>query len=63
MAFNYLSDKKSKWTDEKTRKLMDLAGTMTIEDLAKKLDMSIKAVKAKCFRQGVKYGFHKNHND
>jgi len=55
--------KKSKWSDDERRKLMKLAGTMTIEDLAKALGRGITAVKGQCHRQGVKYGFLKSRVD
>jgi len=49
--------KKSKWNDSERRLLLRLAGTMTIEELAERLGRGIVAVKAQCYRQGVKYGF------
>ena len=55
--------KKSKWSDDERRKLLKLAGTMTIEDLAKALGRGITAVNGQCHRQGVKYGFLKRRVD
>lgn len=59
MAFNYLSKRKQNdWSKNEKIKLMELAGTMTIENLTKEFpDRSIGAVKAQCHRQGIKYGF------
>lgn len=49
--------RKTKWSDDERRKLLKLAGTMTIEDLAEALGRGVKAVKGQCHRQGVKFGF------
>jgi len=51
---------KTKWSDDERRKLLKLAGTMSIEDLAKALGRGLNAVKAQCHRQGVKFGFTAN---
>ena len=60
---SYNASAKSKWNDDERRKLLKLAGTMTIEDLSKELGKGVAAVKRQCHRQGVKYGFLKKRVD
>lgn len=60
MSFNYLSKHpQDDWSRSEEIKLLKLAGTMSIKNLVKEFpNRNIGAVKAKCARHGIKYGFN-----
>jgi len=45
------------WTDEDRRKLMDLVGTMSLEDLAKEFDCKLDRIRTQCLKQKLSYRF------
>tara|TARA_R110002020_G_scaffold357817_1_gene570140 strand:+ start:199 stop:390 length:192 start_codon:yes stop_codon:yes gene_type:complete len=60
-----LSERRNKkeWKDNEIRKLMKLAGNVSIEDIAKELKKSLKAVKSQCHRRGISYRINKGNNN
>ena len=47
----------TKWTDDQRRLLLKIAGTMSIDDVAKALKVSVLAAKRQCGRQFISYSF------
>ncbi len=48
------------WTDENKLKLMDLVGTMSIEDLAIEFNCKVQRIKTQCSNQKLSYRFKEN---
>jgi len=45
------------WTDDDRRKLMNLAGTMSLEDLAKEFGCKLDRIRTQCLKQKLSYRF------
>ena len=48
---------KDHWTTDQQRELMKLAGTMSLADLAVKLNITEARIRYRCSRQGLSYAF------
>ena len=45
------------WTDDDRRKLMNLVGTMSLEDLAKEFNCKLDRIRTQCLKQKLSYRF------